>query len=189
MEQYYAELYLGIPGQEDEQHIGYIESWLIQKPTAQTPDRSNQWVSDWLAVDGDLQHNVATGDCVQVLRTFYTKDGEIQPALAMSNPKIQRDQGVSAVADDLGPQGTEIVYISLIWIDENVRIIQSTCSDSVIFLCPLKCFLQLTVFWQWNSSACPQLVLQVRGTYPVACPRSCLRSPDTTSSDRGVLKI
>lgn len=126
MEQYYGELYIGLPGQ-DEQHIGYIESWLIQKPTAQRPNRSNEWVREWLDPNGDIPEGTELFETAHMLRTLFAENGEVQPYFVMSSPKLPRDVGTSPLRDDLGPQGTELVYISTIWIDEVVRTLLSMC--------------------------------------------------------------
>lgn len=118
MKQYYGELYLERPGQGQEEHIGLFESWLIQKPTAQEPNRSNRWVSEWLDPNADIRDGSVLADVAHALETFYMQNGDVDPAFL--DMELPRDQGTSLIFPALGPEGTEMVYIQTIWIDPGV---------------------------------------------------------------------
>lgn len=116
-------MYLARTGQEEEELIGYIESWRILKPTAETPDGNNDWVRELL--DLTIRKENPISGTAYALQTLYTPNGEIRNAIALGNVRIPGglSQGTSPIADFLGPQGTEIVYISAIWIDYAVSTI------------------------------------------------------------------
>lgn len=126
MKQYYAELYLARPGQEKEEHIGYIESWLIQKPTAQEPNRGNRWVSEWLGPDANIRDGTENDNFAHALEAFYTPQGDVNGSVLLLELELPRDQGTSPLEPDLGPQGTEMVYMPMIWIDPGVSTTPST---------------------------------------------------------------
>ena len=94
---------------------------------AQRPNRSNEWVREWLDPNGDIPEGTELFETAHMLRTLFAENGEVQPYFVMSSPKLPRDVGTSPLRDDLGPQGTELVYISTIWIDEVVRTLRSMC--------------------------------------------------------------
>lgn len=53
----------------------------------------------------------------RAMKELYEQDGGVQPSFKMFPVKIKGDQGTSLAADDLGPQGAELVYLPLIWIN------------------------------------------------------------------------
>lgn len=111
--------------------------------------------------------------------------------IAMRDVRLQRDPGTSptSLVPDLRPEGSELVYIPLIWIDINVSTTLLMSWSWVIFHASLTCLPQLTVYWQWNNSPCLQHVLQVCITSPVAGFKSCLHSLHTTPCNGDMLTI
>lgn len=92
-----------------------MESWRILRPTAEYPERSNDWISEFLqrpVPDDDMYKATA-----KAMQELYEENGEAQPSFEMFSIKIQGDQGTSSAAHDLGPQGAELVYLPLIWIN------------------------------------------------------------------------
>lgn len=106
-----------------------MESWLILKPTAQRPDRTREWINEFVRAGAEVAHNWDLQDCSTMLRTLYTVGGEVQ---AMFDVKTPQHEG-SLMADDLGDNGTELVYFQTIYIHENVRAIPLMHSEWVAF--------------------------------------------------------
>lgn len=92
-----------------------MESWRILRPTAEYPERSNEWISEFL--EPPLPEDGTYKSTAHALKELYEKNGEPQPSFGMFKIQIPGDQGTSSAADDLGPQGAELVYLPLIWID------------------------------------------------------------------------
>lgn len=152
-------MYLARPGQEEEEFIGYIESWLILKPTAHGgPERNNDWEA-LLQVKSDEKLPESSEDTAIALQSLYQSDGSVQPTISFGAASDQRPDDEVRIADDLGPQGTELVYINCFWIHVDVRLILSTFPDYLIINALLTCLLRSTVFRQWDRSSCLELVL------------------------------
>lgn len=116
-------MYLARPGQAEEEFIGYIESWLILKPTAHGgPERNNDWKA-LLQVKSDEKLPETSEDTAIALQSLYQSDGSVQPTISFRATSDQRPDDVVRIADDLGPQGTELVYITSFWIHIDVRLI------------------------------------------------------------------
>lgn len=92
-----------------------MESWRILRPTAEYPERSNEWISEFL--EPSLPKDNMYKATAKAMKELYEENGGVQPSFAMFNIKIQGDQGTSSAADDLGPQGAELVYFPTIWIN------------------------------------------------------------------------
>ena len=150
-------MYLEIPGQEEVVFIGYIESWLILRPTPEGgPGRNDEW-KQLLNDDNDFSER--TEETAIALQSLFNRDGTVQYSLKFKTLNEPRPDGTSIEADLVGPQATELVYINCLWIDSEVRSTLTTCSGSIITHVLLTYFLQSIVFWQWDRSSCLELVL------------------------------
>jgi hypothetical protein len=139
-------MYLERPGQEKEEFIGYIESWLILRPTPRGgPGRNNDWIA--LLDFKNNNYPETTRDTAIALQSLYERDGTVQPTIGFKTLNEPRPDGTSIEAD-LGLLGTELVYISCFWIDSQVRSTLRDRSGSILTLNLLTYFLQLIVFWQ-----------------------------------------
>lgn len=109
-------MYLTISGQEEEVFIGYIEAWLILKPGSQGgSERNNDWIR---LLDPTRNYPQDTRETAHGLQSLYDPDGTVNRAIEYKGTSEVRADGTD-IHTDLGPTGTELVYISAIWIDHN----------------------------------------------------------------------
>jgi hypothetical protein len=110
-------MYFELPGQREEVFIGYIESWLILRPTrAGGNDRNDEWKQ----LLDEANNNFSTERAVEIaiaLRTLFGKDGTVPSSIRYMDA---RADGTSVSGDLAGPQALELVYINAFWIDHQV---------------------------------------------------------------------
>ncbi|ROV95655.1 hypothetical protein VMCG_07544 [Cytospora schulzeri] len=107
---YYGELYMTPTTDNQERAVGYVSSWRVSKPNARNPGYDPQiWTNEWLRgelPDGDTPEIKHTNEVKTMLRRLYDVNGQPRP----------NSQYLTANSLELGDNGNEMLYISMIWI-------------------------------------------------------------------------
>lgn len=112
---YYGEMYLTVPGQR-ERHIGLISAWRISKSSGRHADGTPDWVTEWL--QGSEQ---AHDDVQSALEELYDRDG---------NSKVKSGLCDHRLINSLGDDRSDFLYIPLIWITAQVRILSDLSGNA-----------------------------------------------------------